>query len=58
MPLAWNERENVDDDFAKRVYADMRGLAHAVGYTRAPAKDSKGNYFRTSFEGLDGAEEA
>jgi penicillin-binding protein 2 len=58
VPLAWNEREEVGDDFAKRVYADMRGLAHAVGYTRAPAKDSKGNYFRTAFEGLDGAEQA
>jgi penicillin-binding protein 2 len=58
VPLAWNEREEVQDDFAKRVYAGMRGLAHAVGYTRAPAKDSKGFYFRTSFEGLDGAEQA
>lgn len=57
-PLAWNEREQVEDDFAKRVYAQMRGLSHAVGYTKAPAKDSSGNYFRTSFEGLDGAEEA
>ncbi len=57
VPLAWNERGSVDDDFAKRVYANMRGLAHAVGYTRAPAKDSKGFYFRTSFEGLDGAEQ-
>ncbi|MBP7770866.1 MAG: hypothetical protein KA066_03095, partial [Candidatus Pacebacteria bacterium] len=31
---------------------------HAVGYTKAPAKDSSGNYFRTTFEGLDGAERA
>lgn len=57
-PLAWNERVEVEDDFAKRVYASMRGLAHAVGYTKAPAKDSSGNYFRTAFEGLDGAEDA
>ncbi len=58
VPLAWNEREQVEDDFAQRVYADYRGLAHAVGYTKAPAKDSSGNYFRTAFEGLDGAERA
>lgn len=58
VQLAWNERERVEDDFAKRVYASMRGLAHAVGYTKAPAKDSSGNYFRTIFEGLDGAEQA
>ncbi len=56
--LAWSEREAVEDDFAKRVYAELRGLAHAVGYTKAPAKDSSGNYFRTEFEGLDGAEDA
>lgn len=58
VPLAWSEREQIEDDFAKRAYAQMRGLAHAVGYTRAPAKDSSGNYFRTQFEGVDGAEEA
>lgn len=56
--LAWNEREQVEDDFARRVYAPLRGLAHVVGYVRAPAKDSSGNYFRTEFEGLDGAEAA
>lgn len=58
MPLAWNERAAIGDDFAKRVYATLRGLSHAVGYTKAPAKDSSGNYFRTEFEGLDGAEKA
>ncbi len=58
VPLAWNERERVEDDFAKRVYSGLRGVAHAVGYTKAPAKDSSGNYFRTVFEGLDGAERA
>lgn len=58
VPLAWSERERVEDDFAKRAYSGLRGVAHAVGYTKAPAKDSSGNYFRTVFEGLDGAERA
>ncbi len=58
VPLAWNERAQVGDDFAQRVYAQMSGLAHAVGYTKAPAKDSSGNYYRSAFEGLDGAEQA
>lgn len=58
VALAWNERSAVDDDFAKRVYAPMRGLSHAVGYAKSPAKDSSGNYFRTEFEGVDGAEAA
>ncbi|HEY4501656.1 MAG TPA: penicillin-binding transpeptidase domain-containing protein [Candidatus Paceibacterota bacterium] len=58
MSLAWNERAAVEDDFAKRVYAKVAGLAHVVGYTKAPAKDSRGFYFRTEFEGLDGAEKS
>lgn len=58
VTLAWNERATIDEGFAKRVYAPMRGLSHAVGYAKAPAKDSSGNYFRTEFEGVDGAEKA
>ncbi len=56
--LAWNDRTTLDDDFAARVYATYRGIAHAVGYVRAPAKDSSGFYYRNSFEGVDGAEKA
>jgi penicillin-binding protein 2 len=56
--LAYNTRASVDDEFAKRTYADYRGLAHAVGYTKPPAKDSSGFYFRTSYEGIDGMERA
>lgn len=58
VPLAWNERESVGDDFAKRVYAPLRGLAHAIGYVKAPAKDSAGFYYRDQFIGMDGAERA
>ncbi|HVU79782.1 MAG TPA: penicillin-binding transpeptidase domain-containing protein [Candidatus Paceibacterota bacterium] len=56
--LAYNTRESVDDDFAERAYAPYRGLAHAVGYTKAPAKDAAGFYFRMSYEGVDGMERA
>ncbi|HVV15409.1 MAG TPA: penicillin-binding transpeptidase domain-containing protein [Candidatus Paceibacterota bacterium] len=56
--LAYNTRESADDDFAGRAYADYRGLAHVVGYTKAPAKDSAGFYFRMSYEGIDGIERA
>lgn len=55
-PLAYNERQSVDEPFASRIYADMRGLAHVVGYVKQPAKDSSGFYYRTTFTGLDGAE--
>ncbi len=60
-PLAWNERQpqaSTTEDFAERVYASYRGLAHAVGYVHLPAKDSSGFYYRDSFVGLDGAERA
>lgn len=54
--LAWNEREHPEDEFALRLYADTRGLAHVVGYAKAPAKDSSGFYFREYFEGVSGVE--
>lgn len=57
-PLAWNDKANLEDDFAKRVYSAYRGLAHIVGYVKPPAKDSSGFYYRDTFEGVDGAEQA
>ncbi len=57
-PLAWNERESVGQEFAKRTYASYTGLAHAVGYVKSPAKDSAGYYYRDYFIGMDGAEKA
>jgi penicillin-binding protein 2 len=55
--LAYNVRDSIDDDFAKRVYSTFEGLAHVVGYTKAPAKDSAGFYYRDSFLGVDGVEQ-
>lgn len=57
LPLASNDRTSVEEDFAKRVYSTLPGLAHVIGYTKAPAKDSSGFYFRDSYEGIDGAEQ-
>lgn len=58
VPLAYNERAEVTDAFAQRIYADIPGVAHAVGYVKSPAKDSSGNYYRDYFMGMDGAEKA
>lgn len=55
-PVAWSERRVVEADFADRVYATYRGMAHVVGYVQNPAKDSSGFYFRESHEGVAGAE--
>lgn len=56
--LAWNERASVEDDYSTRVYAAYRGLGHAIGYVKAPAKDSSGFYYRDTYVGIDGAEKA
>ncbi len=55
--LASNDRATVTDDFAKRVYATTTGIAHVVGYTKAPAKDTSGIYYRNSYIGIDGIEQ-
>lgn len=52
---------NADDketDFAKRVYAPIKGISHIIGYVKYPSKDSSGFYFRDSYEGVDGVEKA
>ncbi len=56
--LAYNEQSTGENEFASRVYADLRGLAHVVGYAKAPAKDSSGILYRDAFVGVDGAEHA
>lgn len=58
VPLAYNERTSVTDDFAQRSYTTLQGLSHVVGYVKAPAKDSSGTYYRDEFDGMDGAEKA
>jgi penicillin-binding protein 2 len=58
LPLVTNDRASVTDDFAERVYAPIAGIAHVIGYVKAPAKDSSGQYFRDSFTGVDGVEKA
>ncbi len=57
-PLAYNTRTSETEDFADRIYAVYRGLAHVVGYVQPPAKDSYGVYYRQTFTGIDGAERA
>lgn len=54
--LAYNVRAEALDEFAERVYTERRGVAHTVGYTKAPTKDASGNYYRTSYVGIEGAE--
>ncbi|MBC7836177.1 hypothetical protein H7X87_00145 [Acetobacteraceae bacterium] len=55
--LAFNDHTASSTDFTQRQYADFLGLAHTLGYVKPPAKDSKGFYYRDSYEGIDGIEE-
>ncbi len=57
-PLAWNNRETLEEEYAARLYAEFRGLGHALGYVKSPAKDSAGFYYRDTYLGVDGAEKA
>ncbi len=57
VPLAYNVRDTIADEFATRMYSTLRGVSHIVGYVKPPAKDSSGTYYRDVFEGMDGAEE-
>lgn len=54
--LAYNVRANAEDEFAERVYAAVRGIAHVVGYAKEPTKDASGYYYRTTFDGIEGVE--
>jgi penicillin-binding protein 2 len=58
VPLAYNDRVSVNDEFAQRKYSDYRGISHVVGYVKEPAKDSTGTYYRAVFQGMDGVEKA
>ena len=54
--LAFNHPSLAGEEYAARVYAPYRGVAHAVGYVKPPAKDSSGFYFRDTHVGVSGAE--
>lgn len=57
-PLATNVLKKEEDDFAGRLYAPIRGLAHAVGYLKYPLSDKAGVYYEENYRGRDGVERA
>jgi penicillin-binding protein 2 len=56
IELASNVINPNEPDFAERVYAPIKGIAHVVGYLKYPTKDSAGFYYKTEYDGKDGAE--
>ena len=45
-----------DASYYTRQYIDKGGFGHLLGYSRYPAKDIHGNYYRTNTEGVAGVE--
>lgn len=56
VELAWNDQSQTDPDVTKRVYKNIPGLAHVIGYVQYPTKDKYGFYYREDFIGMDGVE--
>ena len=58
LELATNAIKGRDSDFAGRLYAPVKGIAHAVGYLKYPQKDREGIYYEENYHGRDGVERA
>lgn len=56
VELAWNAVKSDGTEFASRIYANMKGLAHVVGYLKYPSKDSSGFYYEEDYRGQSGVE--
>lgn len=54
--LVWNVGSTTLSEVSRRTYASFEGLAPIVGFVKYPQKDSKGNYWRTEYVGVDGVE--
>lgn len=53
--LAWSERDP-ERPYGVRAYAPYAGIAHVIGYAKAPAADRNGIYYQKSYIGRDGVE--
>lgn len=58
VELAFNRESSTTPEYPERVYANIAGTAHVLGYAKAPQKDSSGNYYQERFTGIDGVERA
>lgn len=56
--LVTNIIKEGNSDFAGRLYANTRGLAHVVGYLKYPLSDRTGVYYEENYRGRDGIERA
>ncbi|MBI4093874.1 hypothetical protein HY417_02830 [Candidatus Kaiserbacteria bacterium] len=64
--LAWNiapalsgiegQATSSETTFARRVYSELPGLSHTIGYVRYPKADASGTWWREDIAGIAGAE--
>lgn len=54
--LASNVHTSTTTEFSKRLYVNVDGMSHVLGYVRYPLKDKKGVYFQDQYEGVEGVE--
>lgn len=54
--LAWNEKSEVEEDFAKRRYIETSGFSNILGFVKYPAKDKSGFYYEEEYLPKDGVE--
>lgn len=58
VELATNDIKSEENEFAGRLYAPIKGLAHVVGYVKYPMRDKAGFYYEKEYRPRDGAERA
>ncbi len=58
VELATNDIKGEESDFAGRLYAPIKGVAHVVGYLKYPKKDKSGVYYEKEYQPRDGVERA
>lgn len=54
--LAWNKKQENQNDFPARQYINEKGFSNLLGYIKYPAKDKSGFYYEEEFLPKDGAE--
>ncbi len=57
VPLAWNGLPSAFNPVPPRLYSDVSGLAHIVGYAKLPQRDTSGQYYSATYSGAAGAEQ-
>ncbi|MEX0919365.1 MAG: penicillin-binding transpeptidase domain-containing protein [Parcubacteria group bacterium] len=56
LELAGNAIREDQSAFAERMYPQISGLSHVVGYVKYPLSDKAGNYYEENYRGRDGVE--